>query len=260
MTSSIVEKLLTILNLVSEATRPQTFSELVQASGLHKSTMHRLLTLGIQYRLLQFDERKKVYLLGPQLFDLVRNAYRGYDIQVMALDEMMRLHKLVQQNVTIGVPVGSDTVYLRTIEAPHAMGPVPQPGMREPFHCSASGKALMAFRTDSAIGIRLEAHDFERYTNRTITCTDRFLQEMQQVRQTGYATNDREEYDNFVGIAAPVFNYLSEPIAVLNLWSLHQRCDLQGLERWRDDLLLSSSRVTALIGGRMPELAELQGH
>lgn len=257
MKSSIVEKLLTILTLVSESKQPQTFSELVSVSGMHKSTMHRLLALGLEYGVLQIDEQKKTYLLGPKLFDLVRNAYRGYDIQSLALDEMIRLHKLVRQNVTIGVPVGSDTVYLRMLEAPQSMGPIPQPGMREPFHCSASGKALMAFRSNRAITTWLEGHHFERYTARTITSARRFQQVLREVRLAGYATNDREEYDHFVGISAPIFNYLSEPIAVLNIWSLHQRCPLQELVKWTDELMDSAARVTTLIGGRVPKLDEL---
>lgn len=257
MKSSIVEKLLHILTLVSESKKPQTFSELVAQSGLHKSTLHRLLALGLEYRVLQYDEKKKTYLLGTKLFDLVKNAYQGYDIQIMALDEMMRLHKLVRQNVTIGVPVGSDTVYLRILEAPQSIGPIPQPGMREPFHCSASGKALMAFRPDSALKSRLEEHHFEKYTSNTITSPRKYLKVLKEVRQKGYAVNDREEYDHFVGISAPIFNYLSEPIAVLNIWSLHQRCPLDELEKWADELMASTNKVTSLIGGKPPSIDSL---
>lgn len=252
MQSSIVDKLLKILTLVSEATKPLTFSELVSTSGLHKSTMHRLLTLGLENELLQFDEQKRSYLLGPKLFDLVKSAYRGYDIQVIALDEMIRLHRLVRENVTIGVPVGTDTVYLRLLEAPHSMGPIPQPGMREPFHCSASGKALMAFRPDSAIKTKLENYNFEKYTAKTITSAKQFMEAIDVVRQTGYGTNDREEYDNFVGVSAPIFNYLSEPIAVLNIWALHQRCPIDELCTWAGELMDSTARVTGLIGGSPP--------
>lgn len=257
MKSSIVEKLLHILTLVSESKKPRTFSELVTDSGLHKSTLHRMLALGLQYEVLQYDEKNKAYLLGPKLFDLVKSAYQGYDIQIMALDEMMRLHKLVRQNVTIGVPVGSDTVYLRVLEAQQSLGPIPQPGMREPFHCSASGKALMAFRPDSAIKSKLDEYQFVKYTPKTITSARKFLNVLKEVRQLGYAANDREQYDHFVGISAPIFNYLSEPIAVLNIWSLHQQCPIGELEKWSEELMTSTARVTSLIGGKPPAIESL---
>lgn len=257
MQSSIVGKLLTIVTLVSEANKPPTFSELVMVSSLNKSTVHRLLALSLQSGLLQFDDKKKAYLLGPKLFDLVKNAYKGYDIQVVALDEMIRLNKLTRENVTIGVPFGSDIVYLRVLEALHSTGSAPQPGMREQFHCSASGKALTAFVPDSAIRAKIEGHEFVRYTARTITTPVQFIKALDGVRLAGYASNDREEYDHFVGISAPIFNFLCEPIAVLNIWSLHQSCPLDLLCQWADELMASTTRVTGLIGGVAPSIEQL---
>lgn len=257
MSSSIVDKLMQVLSQISEASTPHTFSELVVASGLHKSTLHRILTLGLQKELLQFDESSRTYLLGPKVFDLVKNAYRGYDIQSIALNEMMRLHRLTGENVTIGVPVGSDTVYLRLLDSRHSMGSFPKPGLREPFHCSASGKALLAYRPNNMISVMLDNHHFEKYTDRTITSAEQFRDALKLVRQVGYGINDREEYDHLVGISAPVFNYLSEPVAVLNIWSLHQRCPVGELEAWSDEIKKSAAQVTRLIGGSVPALSSL---
>ena len=80
---------------------------------------------------------------------------------------------------------------------------------------------------------------------------------MQEVRLAGYATNDREEYEHFVGISAPVFNYLSEPVAVLNIWAPHHRCPVEALLDWADELMASTSKVTELIGGKPPVLEYL---
>jgi len=259
MQSSIVGKLLATLTVVSEAKRPPTFSELVSATGLSKSTLHRILALATQNGLLQFDRSGRTYLLGSTLFSLVQNAHKGHDIQVVALDEMLRLNRLTRENVTVGVPYGSSTVYLRVLEDYHSIGSIPRPGMHEAFHCSASGKALAAFLPDSMIAAKIDGYPFERYTARTITTPEGFVKALDRVRRTGYATNDREEYDHFVGISAPVFNYLCEPIAALNIWSLHQRCPLETLCRWSDELLLSASRVTGLLGGSAPPLGQLTG-
>ncbi|NIA70397.1 IclR family transcriptional regulator, partial [Pelagibius litoralis] len=252
MRSSIVEKLVAVLTLVSEAKRPPTFSELVSISGFNKSTTHRLLALAVEAQLLQFDKERKAYLLGSKIFDMVRNAYNGYDIQIIALGEMMRLHELIEENVTIGVPAGPDTIYLRVLEAKKPMGTAHRPGMREPFHCSASGKALLAFMPDRVIDAKLAAHDFERFTDNTITTPEAYKQALEIVRNTGFGTNDREEYDHLVGISAPIFNFIGEPIAVLNIWTLHHRQSIAQLSTWSDELIASAARVTELIGGAAP--------
>ena len=252
MRSSIVQKLLLLLTVVSSAPRPQKFSELVNATGLNKSTIHRLLAISIEENLVRYDAANKVYFLGSKVFDLVRNADSGSDIQAIALDEMIKLFDRYGTNVTLGIPSGHEVAYLRILEAPQLLGAVQRPGMREPIHCSASGKALYAFLPDQVILSKLKGYDFKRYTDRTITTVSRFLSELNVVREHGYAMNDREEYDHFVGISAPIFNYLSEPIAVLNLWSVNTHHTIEELLGWAPDLMESANRVTDLIGGVIP--------
>ena len=257
MQSSNVQKLMSLVTVSSEARAPMTFSELVNQTGLNKSSLHRLLSIATQEQLVQHVKGSKVYLLGPKVFDLVRNAYAGYDIQAVALDEMMRLHGLFDGNVTLGVPNGTDVVYLRLIEAKGALGGILRPGLREPVHCSASGMTLMSVLPRAVADAVLRDHEFERFTERTITNADTFRAALDHVRTQGFATNDREEYDHFVGISAPVFNYLGEPIAVLNIWTVHTRHSIDDITEWSGELVASAQTVTKMIGGQAPDLATL---
>ncbi|GAA6206762.1 IclR family transcriptional regulator [Cognatishimia sp. WU-CL00825] len=258
MQSSIVTKLLALLTIVSETRKPLTFSELVVKSGLNKSTIHRLLTICTEEKLITYDDHRKVYFVGTKIFDLVRNAYSGYDIQAVALDEMMRLHSLFEGNVTIGLPNGMEVVYLRVLESRRSMGPVQHPGMREPVHCSASGKAMMAFLPDKIIQSKIDGYTFKKYTDRTIDNADAFIEALAEVRKVGFATNDREEYEHFMGISAPIFNYVSEPIAVINIWTVDTLHSLEELTSWSGELRASAERVTRLIGGTAPDLETLR--
>ncbi len=258
MQSSIIEKLITVLTLVSEASTPPTFTKLLLISGYNKSTMHRMLMLCINGQLLQFDKEKKAYLIGPKIFNFVRNSYKGYDIQVIALDEMICLYEMIQVNITLGIPHGFDTVYLRVIDAKKSMGSMMQPGMREPFHCSASGKAWVAYLPDSVADNMLSNHKFEKFTNQTISNAQEFKTAIENVRNVGFATNDREEYNHLVGISAPIFNYMSEPIAVLNIWTHHDQYSITSLSEWAPELKKSAAKVTGLIGGVPPSLDSLK--
>ncbi|UWR23018.1 IclR family transcriptional regulator [Sulfitobacter sp. S190] len=257
MQSSIVHKLLALLSAVSAAQRPMTFTEIVDKTGMNKSTIHRLLSIGVDEQMLRFDEQRKVYLLGPRVFDLVRNAYNGYDIQAIALDEMVRLFDMFDVNVTIGVPSGNEVVYLRVLEAAQSMGGVQRPGMREPIHCSASGKALMAYYPEDVLRSNLKDYVFERFTERTVPDVETFRKELEFVRAQGFGRNDREEYDHFIGISSPIFNYMAEPIAVLNIWAVYPRHTIETLVGWSDELITSADRVTALIGGIRPDSGDL---
>lgn len=257
MHSSIIAKLLKLLTVISETQKPLTFSELTKKSDLNKSTIHRLLAICVEERLVQYDKSRKVYLLGPKVFDLVRNAHKGYDIQAVALDEMLRLHERFDANITIGIPSGMEVVYLRILESRESLGGVQRPGMREPVHCSASGKALLAYLPDKVIAARLDDYEFERFTERTICTAREFKAALNAVRENGFGRNDREEYDHFLGISAPIFNYVAEPIAVLNIWSVYPRHTIDDLVGWSEELKAAAARVTAMIGGVAPDIAEL---
>ncbi len=259
MQSSIIHKLLEVLTVISSAPKPLSFSDIVSEAGLNKSTVHRLLAIGIEENLVRHDTTNKVYYLGSKVFDLVRNADSVSDIQAIALDEMIKLFDRYNANVTLGIPSGHEVAYLRILEAPQLLGGVQRPGMREPVHCSASGKALYAFLPDPVIASKLKTYDFKRYTDRTVTSAADFVEELNFVRAHGYGKNDREEYDQFVGISAPIFNYLSEPMAVLNLWSVHPHHSIGDLLGWAEDLKVSARRVTDLIGGAVPELSPVSG-
>lgn len=253
MQSSIIQKVLSVLSVISEAQRPLTFSDIVKKCELNKSTVHRLLAICTEERLVRYDEQNKTYFLGHRVFDLVKNAYSGFDIQAIALDEMVRLFERYSSNVTLGIPSGLEVVYLRILEATHSFGGAQRPGMREPVHCSASGKALLAFLPDKVIASKLKDYNFTRFTPRTITNADDFFDCLATVRSQGYAMNDREEYEHFLGISAPIFNHLGEPIAVLNIWTVYPTHKMDDLIGWSDDLKLSADRVTDLIGGVRPE-------
>ena len=241
-----------LLTIISEAQKPLTFTELVSRSGLNKSTTHRLLAICMEERMVRHDSHRKSYFLGSRVYDLVRNAGRSLDIQTVAEDEMIRLFDLIDANVTIGIPGGQEVICLRTLESPQSRGGMQRPGMREPVHCSAPGKALLAFLPDTVIESRLHGYEFRRFTDRTIDNPRDFCAELAIVREVGFGTNDREESEHFIGISAPVFNFVGEPIAAINIWSVCPRHSIDDLVAWGGELKDSAGRVTDLIGGMGP--------
>lgn len=244
--SSIIEKSIAVLEVIGDANRPQTFTEIVKASAFNKSTVHRLLSILTTEGLVQHDEGTKTYLLGPKLLQLAKKAWRGFDIQAIALDDMVRLHEVARENVSVGVLQGGEVVHLRMIESQFHWGI--SPVMREPAHSTATGKAIVAFLPPEILSAWLDRHDLVRSTRRTITFRKAFERELARVRENGVATSDREEMDYVVGIAAPIFNFLEEPVAALNIWAPTNRCSLPDLLAWSDDLKSAADHVSKLIG------------
>ena len=247
--SSIIEKSIALLDVLGEVTRPLTFTEIVKTSDFNKSTVHRLLAILTRQGLINYNETNKTYMLGHKLLQLARKAWRGFDLQTWASDEMVRLNTISGENVSIGILSGNEVVHLHMIESQHHWGIVHPPVFDEPAHTTATGKAIVAFLPTTIFDNWLNQCSFQCRTKRSITDKNVFLKEMKRIRKRGYATCDREDLDYIVGIASPVFNFLNEPIASINIWAPTNRSSIKDLINWSDELVASAQRISKLIGG-----------
>jgi DNA-binding IclR family transcriptional regulator len=88
---------------------------------------------------------------------------------------------------------------------------------REPLHITASGKAVLAHLPDERVDEIISEHGLERYTENTITDESELYDELETIRQQGYAVNDMEEVEGFRAVAAPVQTGGSEVLGSLSV-------------------------------------------
>lgn len=245
----MISKAIKILSIIGKSKRPMTFSDLVNESKLSKSTVHRILKNLIEEKMIQFHQTLKVYLLGPKAFDMMKQAYGGYDLQALAIDGMMELQKTTGRNISLSVVEGDFAVVLRTFDNGNSFGGHSRPGLREPLHVCAAGKALVAYLPEPLFDAKFERYDFFSRSKFTISSLADFRADLKKVRKLGYATSNKEEYDYICGIAAPIFNYVGEVIASINIWGTTEETSLKDLKQYADELMITTRSVTNLIGG-----------
>ena len=245
----MISKAIKLLSIIGKTKRPMTFSDLVNDSELSKSTVHRILKNLIEEQMIQFHQPLKVYLLGPKAFDMMKQAYGGYDLQALAIDGMMELQKTTGRNISLSVVEGDFAVVLRTFDNGNSFGGLSRPGLREPLHVCAAGKALVAYLPEPLFDAKFEKYDFFSRSKYTLSSLTNFRADLVKVRKLGYATSDKEEYDYICGIAAPIFNYVGEVIAAINVWGTTEETSLKELEKYAETLMKTTQNVTELIGG-----------
>jgi DNA-binding IclR family transcriptional regulator len=75
---------------------------------------------------------------------------------------------------------------------------------REPLHVTASGKVVLAHLPEERVQEIVREHGLARMTGNTITDEAKLLEELESVRENGFAINDEEEIDGFRAVAAPI--------------------------------------------------------
>src|SRR5258708_26373051 len=89
----VLERAVDILQVLSEESGELSAGEVAERLSLHKSTLHRLLTVLDQHRLIRRNTETGRYTLGLRLFEFGTRAVRGLQLHDQAqphLDHLAR--------------------------------------------------------------------------------------------------------------------------------------------------------------------------
>jgi DNA-binding IclR family transcriptional regulator len=197
---AVLDKAVRILSAF-EGQRPTlTLTEVVRHSGLSQSTVHRLMDQLVQIGWL--ERERKTYRLGLRLLELGAFASHHNRLRKAALPHLVALHEATGFWVHLAILDGSEIVYLEQIGDPRRSTVPFQVGGRLPAHCTAAGKALLAFSDTVPTG---QLHgEFAPRTRQTITRIDSLQLELATVRNESVAFDREECFQKVACVAAPL--------------------------------------------------------
>jgi IclR family transcriptional regulator, KDG regulon repressor len=209
-----VVKAFRTLELLVGAGKPLRVTDLSGKTGLQKSNVHRLLST---MTALGYVRKVEGSLYEPTLrvWEIGQHIHAGMSIVRFARPHLRRLVELTGETAHLAIFDQVEIVYLDKVESPNPVRAYTAIGDRAPAYCTASGKALLAYQTDSAIEAVAQA--ISHRTPSTITDLHDLQKEMDAVRRRGFATNLGEFQPNVAGIAAPVRNGHGEVLAAIGI-------------------------------------------
>ncbi len=139
-----VERACGLLRIVGEADRPPLVSDIVNTSGLPKSTVNRLLTTLGDQGLVRLDAGNRCYRPGVGLLSLTANAWAGLDIRRAAAGEMAAVLAELGETLHMAVLEENEIIYLDKLESPQSIRLFSAMGKRGPVHWTGIGNAILA--------------------------------------------------------------------------------------------------------------------
>lgn len=209
-----------------------TLAQLVRRTGLPRSSVHRMLERLVQLRWLRRDGRD--YELGTRLVELGSLAVHQDRLHAAALPMLHELHRATGLVVHLAILDGTDVVYLEKIGAGMGAAVSTRIGGRQPAHCTASGKAILAYRGETLDGFTALA----RKTRYSIGSAAQLRPELDKVRGHGVAF-DREELLQGVGCVAAPIGSIGDAIAAVSVCGPMPRMTF-------DQRLVAPVRMTAM--------------
>jgi IclR family transcriptional regulator, acetate operon repressor len=158
-----------------------------QELGYPKSSLYALLRTLVQLGWVETDPTGTLYRIGMQALLVGASYIDGDPVVGMAHETLEWLAEATGETVHFGRLDGLDVVDLSSRPSRHDLRPVVRVGRRMPAHSTALGKALLAERPSAALPASLE-----RQTEQTLTDPKLLAEDLDRVRERGYAI-DREE-------------------------------------------------------------------
>jgi len=164
--------------------------QLVAATGLPKSSVHRYLEVLVQEEFLERDSNSGTYRLGARIVSLASNETPL--IVLRARPYLERLRDRFDETVNLGMLSGDNIVYLDIVESQRTVRLAARIGDRDMVHSTALGKAIAATLTEAEVRSLLERTGLSRQTANTITRAADFVKHLDLVRRHGFALDDQE--------------------------------------------------------------------
>ncbi|MGW0664999.1 IclR family transcriptional regulator [Streptodolium elevatio] len=210
----MLSKAAAILEAFAADDRAVPLAELVRRTGLHKATVHRLAAELVALRLL--DRLPDGYRLSGTLFELGMRASVERGLLELAMPFLQDLYERTHEIVHLGVREGTEVVYIAKIGGHRQARSPSRLGGRMPMHCTAIGKALLAYAGD---GLRREvlAGPLPRRTPHTVVAPGKLRRQLDAVVEAGVAFEHEESAVGLACVAAPVLGPDDEPVAAISV-------------------------------------------
>ncbi|MDR0430629.1 MAG: IclR family transcriptional regulator [Tannerellaceae bacterium] len=210
-----LEKGIAVLEYLSLQPMGETLQEIKTALDISQTTAYRILNTLVRLDYLSYNEDSKRYRLSRKLLTLGFRSLNEHNLLETVLPRLRDLRDRVKETACFGVLGSRKGIFIEQAQGHHTFRFVLSPGKPFELHCSAPGKAIMAYLPDTVCERYLSYMEFTRYNERTIVGRNEYLKELEKVRLYGYALDNEEELNGVICVGAPVFDYTGYPCGAI---------------------------------------------
>lgn len=200
------QRLLALLEVISEKDQFVTLHGLVEETGVPKPTLHRMLQQLENSGMLQREADGRHYSRAVRLRRLAENLLLNDTIGGARHAILASLVEEIGESCNITAISGGEVLYLDRVETPAPLRFYLKPGSRVPVHCSASGKLFLAQMAPAQRRRLLADIPLKKFTRNTITDYQALEDEIELVKEQGYAFDDEEFLPGLLCIAVLASN------------------------------------------------------
>jgi DNA-binding IclR family transcriptional regulator len=233
------------VQLILEAFGPDddglSLSEISRRAGVAKASVHRLSQELLRWGVL--ERRGTEYWLGMRLFEIGQRVPRQRILREAARPYMEDLYHATGETIHLAVRDGLEVLYLDKVSGHNQITRPSRIAGRMPLHCTATGKALLAFGPRSLLD-DIASRPMARVTPHTVVVPRVLAAELSKARGLGYAVEQEQTRVGFLSVAIPLLGATGATVGALSITAPVLRSDVT---KFAGLLRMVSNRITKSI-------------
>ncbi|MCQ6560524.1 IclR family transcriptional regulator [Paenibacillus mendelii] len=242
-----IEKALELIELLSER-ESASLIELVDLLKQPKSSLYRIILTLEKRGYVERSDSDGKYCLGYKNLIITRNLLEKNNLRGSAIPEMNRLMERYGDTVNLGVLSNGEVLYLEIIEGTFALRMTDRVGSKAPLHATAMGKAITAFMEEPERNRLVSEMSLQKITDYTIVDKGKLLEQLETIRQAGYAVDDQEVVEGARCIAVPIFDMFGKAVGAISLSGALHRFPKERLQEIAEEMKRSAGLISLKLG------------
>lgn len=211
-----VDQAIRVLFCLAEAnTSRKSLTEVCAQVGIHKSKAFSILHTLQKFNLVQRNDKKRGYSLGPGLISLSRKMIDNFNITGPAKPILKELATTVGGTAALGIIDSPDVYVLSKYEGSPNIELTLRIGRRFSLTHGSHGKAIAAFMKGNELDNLLEEKDLFFHGEPDQFDRKRLMKELEDCRRDGFALELGEITPGLNTAAAPVLGLSGSPIGYI---------------------------------------------
>ncbi|RKX41652.1 MAG: IclR family transcriptional regulator [Thermotogae bacterium] len=212
-----VERSLKILEYVVSCKNGVRVQNVSERMGISPPTAFKHLETLMKAGYICKESSSRRYYASYKIVELGSSILRNVQAREIARPFLVKLMEKTGMTVHFVLKDGDEGVYIDKVESARTIPTISRIGMRMRLYSTGFGKAILAYVTEKELKDYLSNVKLEKQTANTITDAKRLIEELERVRENGYAIDNEENEPGIKCIGAPIFDYTNRVLGAVSV-------------------------------------------
>ncbi|MCI8726226.1 MAG: IclR family transcriptional regulator [Hungatella sp.] len=243
------EKTLSVLEYMILKQEPVRLLDIAKDLRMTNTTATRYLNTLMNKGYVEQNPSTLMYSATFKIVALANHLSNHRDLKQIARPYLEQLTRIFGESTNIAVEQNMSSVYIDVIrETNSSLMAIQYVGNAAPMHCTGNGKLLLLNYSDEELEQFIMKKGLPRFTENTYVTKESLKQELERIRQRGYAYDEEERELGIRCLAFPVFDARGRIIAGMSVTGPKGRMKDEILDKRLEDFRQIALEVSRKLG------------